>query len=460
MQPSRPGQQRRIISIEAAVALIVALVNLALDQADIHILLISWVSIAACVALAIDILRRAEWTQHPQRGNARLLIGSGVVVIAFVAFGLFLTLHKKGNAEGGAAQSVPPRAEPSVERATPSVAPSDPTSVPSNAARAKSEPVPRSGRPDDHRGKDTTSSVVGVCGAIPPNANREPPVAGSQSTSVLVTRSSAASGANVREFVTTGGGIYEVDMKVPSWRPEELDFKFEGTSIRAQRSRPFPQTLNDSGHPLTIDKFTDIGFEINDSGCSGIPYTVTWIRGSELTNHQGGTGVGAVTQGPCGVIQIGGAGNTATGGNCSPPQRTIKEEDRQTLIDTLTAIKAKVYIVAAPWNPDAVPFGQDLAEMFIAAKWEIQGMKVNLVAFQDNMPPGVRIGAHVESQKLEGGKVSFRDDSLLGQVVLALTKAHVKGVYVNTDASVADGVIEVLVSANPDATQPSPNKIP
>lgn len=93
------GPNRRIISAEAAVALVVALVNLALDQADIHIMLISWISVLACIILCVDVLRRTAWVKHPEHGKTRLMAGAGVILVAFLAFGIFLSLHKKADAK-------------------------------------------------------------------------------------------------------------------------------------------------------------------------------------------------------------------------------------------------------------------------------------------------------------------------------------------------------------------------
>jgi len=70
----------------------------------------------------------------------------------------------------------------------------------------------------------------------------------------------------------------------PTWHPEVLEFKFvkdtPATSLTIERAKPFPRSLSGSGHPLAIEGLTDTGFRINDGGCSGIRYEVTWIRGS------------------------------------------------------------------------------------------------------------------------------------------------------------------------------------
>jgi hypothetical protein len=99
MPQEAPKSQGRFISVEAGICLVVALVNLALDQADIHIMLISWLSVLGCIVLCVDMLRRTKWVKHPDHGRKRLAAGSGAIFLAFVAFGIFLSFHKKAVAE-------------------------------------------------------------------------------------------------------------------------------------------------------------------------------------------------------------------------------------------------------------------------------------------------------------------------------------------------------------------------
>lgn len=85
----------RPLSLEAIAALILALVNLALDQADIHNIFVSWGSVVACIFLSSDALRRTEWAQHPRAGTARRVFGYVLITAAYFAFGWFLTTHRK-----------------------------------------------------------------------------------------------------------------------------------------------------------------------------------------------------------------------------------------------------------------------------------------------------------------------------------------------------------------------------
>jgi hypothetical protein len=58
-------------------------------------MIVSWISVLACIALCVDILRRTNWATHPQFGKRRLTLGSGAILIVFLSFGVFLSMHKK-----------------------------------------------------------------------------------------------------------------------------------------------------------------------------------------------------------------------------------------------------------------------------------------------------------------------------------------------------------------------------
>jgi hypothetical protein len=85
----------RPLSVEAIVALVLALVNLALDQADIHIMLISWLSVMLCTFLCLDVLRRTKWGAKAGYRSKRFISACALIFVAFVALGLFLSRHKR-----------------------------------------------------------------------------------------------------------------------------------------------------------------------------------------------------------------------------------------------------------------------------------------------------------------------------------------------------------------------------
>jgi hypothetical protein len=83
------------LSIEAIVAIVIALINLALDQADIHIMIISWISVIACIGLSIDALRRTRWSARVGYRSKPFVSCCTVVAAIFIAFGVSLSLHTK-----------------------------------------------------------------------------------------------------------------------------------------------------------------------------------------------------------------------------------------------------------------------------------------------------------------------------------------------------------------------------
>jgi hypothetical protein len=148
------------------------------------------------------------------------------------------------------------------------------------SGRAVTRPVEANPSPAKKSGIIPNKQLASRCGPVPP-AQAAPLGTPSESVSVVVTRSNSGSGANVRDFVTTGRGRYDVDMLIPDWRPVEMEFRLGNWFQVLQRQRP-PFSLAGSGHPVTISSFTNYGFEIDDSGCAGIPFSVVWLQGEPL----------------------------------------------------------------------------------------------------------------------------------------------------------------------------------
>jgi hypothetical protein len=140
--PPKPNQNR-IISTEATIALVVTIFNLALDQADKHIRIISWISVLACIVLCVDLFRRTSWATHPRYGMRRLWVGSGLICMAFLAFGIFLSLHKKELADTSTGAKAPPPETLSPKSEPPVVIPppSEPAAKPVDKASAKPKEV-------------------------------------------------------------------------------------------------------------------------------------------------------------------------------------------------------------------------------------------------------------------------------------------------------------------------------
>jgi len=92
-EPSGRSNFLRPFSFEAVAALVVTLGIFALDQADIHIMALSWLSVVVCISLVVDAIRRTGWASDARRGRRRLIGGSIATVLMFAAFGVFLSVH-------------------------------------------------------------------------------------------------------------------------------------------------------------------------------------------------------------------------------------------------------------------------------------------------------------------------------------------------------------------------------
>jgi len=87
------------LSLEFIVAGVLALFNLALDQADIHSLLITWLSILACPCLMLDGLRRTEWSTRVGRKSLRFIAASIGIVGAFAWIAVAVYMKHKAREE-------------------------------------------------------------------------------------------------------------------------------------------------------------------------------------------------------------------------------------------------------------------------------------------------------------------------------------------------------------------------
>ena len=95
----------------------------------------------------------------------------------------------------------------------------------------------------------------------------------SDSISIVVTPASPKGGAMSGEFQTSGRGENEIDiLNVP---PEELLFKPPGVTVE-RSSLPVKLLIN--GHNMTIVRFTDKGFVINDNGWRDILIQVALVK--------------------------------------------------------------------------------------------------------------------------------------------------------------------------------------
>jgi hypothetical protein len=222
---------------------------------------------------------KAHWMKHALES---LVPALGAVILIF-AYNLFIGVPTRIRAESAAIKipiptlsapswtlSVPyfPSPLPATTQSAPVVAKVDTKKSPmAQSTSSTCVPVP------------SASGGVGAStsGAITPGVTA--------SASVVVRRGSAESGTDSSDFTTTGKGTYELDMAMlKKWRPEVLEFKFsDNTFMAVTRDKGIQQTVKDFGRPLIVERFTDTGFVINDNGCAGIPYRVTWTRGSVIT---------------------------------------------------------------------------------------------------------------------------------------------------------------------------------
>jgi hypothetical protein len=100
MDQSANKYQHHIISFEAG--LVVMLIKVALEQANIHTMSISWISLLLSILFCVDILRRTKRASYPECGRLRFTVGLGVILAVFVSFGAFICIYWRSAAESAA----------------------------------------------------------------------------------------------------------------------------------------------------------------------------------------------------------------------------------------------------------------------------------------------------------------------------------------------------------------------
>jgi hypothetical protein len=85
---------------------------------------------------------------------------------------------------------------------------------------------------------------------------------------------------------------------------------------------------------------------------------------------------GALTQGPCSIAQIGGENNTATGGNCTPPDRlvwrTLTEQQQSEISSSLKRFSGQFGNMSyTSSDPECVSFATQIALILRAATWQV-----------------------------------------------------------------------------------------
>jgi hypothetical protein len=147
------------LSLEFIIAAVIALLNFALDQADIHIMLVSWLSIGACIALLVDGLRRTEWAVRVGKKSLRFLSACTAILVVFGVFGVYLGLHNRSGADQKEPQQdsvgqtlTPPSPQPTPPEITAQIRKKGAEAAPPSSSHPP-ESKPRTGEPDSKHEK-------------------------------------------------------------------------------------------------------------------------------------------------------------------------------------------------------------------------------------------------------------------------------------------------------------------
>jgi len=134
-------------------------------------------------------------------------------------------------------------------------------------------------------------------------------------------------------LISLGGGIVIVLLGSGEWyairksQQHVADLRKSDSARPPSTAAPIPEAIapvaSISAEPADADQppraRKEIGVSTERSKPSGTPPTV-----------------GAVTQGPCSIAQIGGSNNQASGGTCAPPDRAFTDEQRSKFVAALS----------------------------------------------------------------------------------------------------------------------------
>jgi len=156
--------------------------------------------------------------------------------------------------------------------------------------------------------------------------------------------------------------------------------------------------------------------------------------------------VGTINQGPCGVIQVGGTQNTATGGNCTPiPFRTLTDTQRQGIKIFLAGIPSSVLVSVGGilGSSDASTYALDFFPLFDGRHLDSQTSPSVRTGF-----PTTFTDVFVASVTEDDIAVPYRD-----AFVDALNHLGVKARKAN-GSKLGTGNLEVLVGFRPEEVTP------
>jgi len=158
-------------------------------------------------------------------------------------------------------------------------------------------------------------------------------------------------------------------------------------------------------------------------------------------NDNPGSAPAPIAVAPNGIAIAGGTVTNPTVNNFAPPQRTISEQDRRTLIASLSQHPGKVIFGAInAGSSEAFRFAESLREVFKSAGWEVQESILPMMFGGDSWD-GIMLCYKGEPNTAT---------EMARELSLELTAAHVKRIWMNSRPDFPADSIRIEVGPNPD----------
>jgi hypothetical protein len=154
--------------------------------------------------------------------------------------------------------------------------------------------------------------------------------------------------------------------------------------------------------------------ELSKQGIGSATVAVTQTGYGNSANP--GVNGAPITQGSCGVVQIGGSGNTAAP-NCGPIARKISTSQKAEFAACLSGHKGSVDILNVAGTGEGFDLGMDWLDVFKAAGWTVDDGVVH-TGIQGGGRPTTGLQFNVNgTYSADGRQVTYDHDTPSGQLV-------------------------------------------
>lgn len=170
---------------------------------------------------------------------------------------------------------------------------------------------------------------------------------------------------------------------------------------------------------------------------------------SQTATGQNGAAVGSLSQGDCGVAQIGGSGNVAAP-NCAPPERHLTHEQSKAISDALRGKQIIVHVGYIMNAPDAQDYATELCDAIKGGVPATDCSEVWAMVSEKRSLPWYGFNITYKGDPVpEGQIVSHPPDSPVGILISAMLAAGLNRGVIHADPTMKDNEVTLIVGRPP-----------